>query len=192
MLVRAAVTARRSANISSGPWADDPKATADLAGERYWNQGLMTEPHAVNDFAFRLRASTLASLQRCSNEASRRVKQKTGAESWRFSSRSPFTINTREFGAGLFDAADASLLTALQTCKTSRQDAESEIVHRRDGLRHQALIFQYRFASQNPRLPFGSSPTGAENIADRLPSPPRTPASSCRSPARPTLSSLSR
>ena len=50
--------------------------------ERYWNQGLMTEAvTAVNDFAFRvLGVDVLHFCNAVTNEASRRVKQKTGAE----------------------------------------------------------------------------------------------------------------
>jgi [ribosomal protein S5]-alanine N-acetyltransferase len=59
-------------NIRLRPWLD----------ERYWNQGLMTEAvTAVNDFAFRvLGVDVLYVCNAVTNEASRRVKQKTGAE----------------------------------------------------------------------------------------------------------------
>ncbi|MBR1223650.1 MULTISPECIES: GNAT family N-acetyltransferase [unclassified Bradyrhizobium] len=70
-------------NIHFRPSADSPKGNRGFwLAEPYWNRGLMTEAiSAVNDFAF----NTLAIEQFyvcnvASNEASRRVKQKTGAE----------------------------------------------------------------------------------------------------------------
>ncbi len=70
-------------NIHFRPSADSPKGNRGFwLAEPYWNRGLMTEAiSAVNDFAF----NTLAIEQFyvcnvVSNEASRRVKQKTGAE----------------------------------------------------------------------------------------------------------------
>jgi [ribosomal protein S5]-alanine N-acetyltransferase len=50
--------------------------------EPYWNQGLMTEAvAAVNDFVFKtLRLDSFYVCNAASNAASRRVKQKTGAE----------------------------------------------------------------------------------------------------------------
>jgi len=62
---------------------DDPKGNRGFwLAERYWNQGLMTEAvTAVNDFAFRvLGVDVLHVCNAVTNEASRRVKQKTGAE----------------------------------------------------------------------------------------------------------------
>jgi [ribosomal protein S5]-alanine N-acetyltransferase len=70
-------------NIRLRPWADDPKGNRGFwLAERYWNQGLMTEAvTAVNDFAFRvLGVDVLHVCNAVANEASRRVKQKTGAE----------------------------------------------------------------------------------------------------------------
>ena len=50
--------------------------------ERYWKQGLMSEAvSAVNDFAFRvLDVDVFYACNAVTNEGSRRVKQKTGAE----------------------------------------------------------------------------------------------------------------
>ena len=70
-------------NIRLRPWLDDPKGNRGFwLAERYWNQGLMTEAvTAVNDFAFRvLGVDVLYVCNAVTNEASRRVKQKTGAE----------------------------------------------------------------------------------------------------------------
>ena len=70
-------------NIRLRPWVDDPKGNRGFwLAERYWNQGLMTEAvTAVNDFAFRvLGVDVLHFCNAVTNEASRRVKQKTGAE----------------------------------------------------------------------------------------------------------------
>ena len=70
-------------NIRLRPWLDDPKGNRGFwLAERYWNQGLMTEAvTAVNDFAFRvLGVDVLHFCNAVTNEASRRVKQKTGAE----------------------------------------------------------------------------------------------------------------
>ena len=69
--------------ISFDPRVDHPKGNRGFwLAEPYWNQGLMTEAVAsVNDFAFR--TFGVESFHVCnvaSNEASRRVKQKTGAE----------------------------------------------------------------------------------------------------------------
>jgi RimJ/RimL family protein N-acetyltransferase len=70
-------------NITFRPRADEPKGNRGFwLAEPYWNRGLMTEAiAAVNDFAFG--ALGLESFYVCnavSNIASRRVKQKTGAE----------------------------------------------------------------------------------------------------------------
>lgn len=70
-------------NIRLRPWVDDPKGNRGFwLAERYWNQGLMTEAvAAVNDFAFRvLGVDVLHVCNAVTNEASRRVKEKTGAE----------------------------------------------------------------------------------------------------------------
>ena len=70
-------------NINFRPRADGRKGNRGFwLAEPYWNQGLMTEAiAAVNDFAFLTLG--LDHFQVCnaqSNVASRRVKQKTGAE----------------------------------------------------------------------------------------------------------------
>jgi ribosomal-protein-alanine N-acetyltransferase len=70
-------------NINFRPRSEGPKGNRGFwLAEPYWNQGLMTEAvAAVNDFAFQTLG--LNSFQVCnavSNVASRRVKQKTGAE----------------------------------------------------------------------------------------------------------------
>jgi RimJ/RimL family protein N-acetyltransferase len=70
-------------NIRFTPGPDQPKGNRGFwLAEPYWNEGLMTEAiAAVNDFAFRTLA--IESFYVCnavSNVASRRVKQKTGAE----------------------------------------------------------------------------------------------------------------
>jgi len=71
-------------NISFRPRAaDNPKGNRGFwLAEPYWKQGLMTEAiTSVNDFAFDTLG--LESFHVCNvatNEASRRVKQKTGAE----------------------------------------------------------------------------------------------------------------
>jgi ribosomal-protein-alanine N-acetyltransferase len=70
-------------NIRLRPWVDDPKGNRGFwLAERYWNQGLMTEAvSAVNDFAFRvLGVEAFYACNAATNVASRRVKQKTGAE----------------------------------------------------------------------------------------------------------------
>ena len=70
-------------NIRLRPWVDDPKGNRGFwLAERYWNQGLMTEAvSAVNDFVFRdLGVDVLHVCNAVTNDASRRVKQKTGAE----------------------------------------------------------------------------------------------------------------
>ena len=70
-------------NIHFRPRADDPKGNRGFwLAEPYWNQGLMTEAIAsVNDFAFRtLGIESFYVCNAVSNQASRRVKQKTGAE----------------------------------------------------------------------------------------------------------------
>ena len=70
-------------NIHFRPGVDAPKGNRGFwIAEPYWNEGLMTEAiSSVNDFAFRTLA--IESFYVCnvvSNVASRRVKQKTGAE----------------------------------------------------------------------------------------------------------------
>jgi RimJ/RimL family protein N-acetyltransferase len=70
-------------NIHFRPRADSPKGNRGFwIAEAYWNGGLMTEAIiSVNDFAFRTLG--IASFYVCnaaSNAASRRVKQKTGAD----------------------------------------------------------------------------------------------------------------
>lgn len=70
-------------NIRFIPQADSPKGNRGFwLAEPYWNQGLMTEAiTAVNDFAFHTLG--IESFHVCNavcNAASRRVKQKTGAE----------------------------------------------------------------------------------------------------------------
>jgi ribosomal-protein-alanine N-acetyltransferase len=70
-------------NIHFRPGANSPKGNRGFwLAEPYWNRGLMTEAiAAVNDFAFM--ALGIEEFYVCnviSNEASRRVKQKTGAE----------------------------------------------------------------------------------------------------------------
>jgi ribosomal-protein-alanine N-acetyltransferase len=70
-------------NIHFRPRSDTPKGHRGFwLAEPCWNQGLMTEAiAAVNDFAFRTLG--IESFHVCnvvSNVASRRVKQKTGAE----------------------------------------------------------------------------------------------------------------
>jgi [ribosomal protein S5]-alanine N-acetyltransferase len=70
-------------NIRFDPRVDHPKGNRGFwLAEPYWNQGLMTEAVAsVNDFAFRtLGVESFHVCNVTSNEASRRVKQKTGAE----------------------------------------------------------------------------------------------------------------
>jgi [ribosomal protein S5]-alanine N-acetyltransferase len=70
-------------NIHFRPRADAPKGNRGFwIAEPYWNQGLMTEAIiAVNDFAFRtLGIESFYVCNVVSNVASRRVKQKTGAE----------------------------------------------------------------------------------------------------------------
>jgi ribosomal-protein-alanine N-acetyltransferase len=70
-------------NIHFRPTADGPKDNRGFwLAEPYWNRGLMTEAiSAVNDFAFNtLGIEQFYACNVVSNEASRRVKQKTGAE----------------------------------------------------------------------------------------------------------------
>lgn len=70
-------------NIHFRPRADGPKGNRGFwLAEPYWNQGLMTEAiTSVNDFAFNtLGIEIFHVCNAVSNEASRRVKQKTGAE----------------------------------------------------------------------------------------------------------------
>ena len=70
-------------NISFRPGADHPKGNRGFwLAEPYWGQGLMTEAvSAVNDFAFgTLGIESYHVCNADSNVASRRVKQKTGAE----------------------------------------------------------------------------------------------------------------
>jgi [ribosomal protein S5]-alanine N-acetyltransferase len=70
-------------NIHFRPRADSPKGNRGFwLAEPYWNRGLMTEAiSAVNDFAFRtLGIESFYVCNAVSNVASRRVKQKTGAE----------------------------------------------------------------------------------------------------------------
>jgi [ribosomal protein S5]-alanine N-acetyltransferase len=70
-------------NIHFRPRGDNPKGNRGFwLAEPYWNQGLMTEAiSSVNDFAFHtLGIESFYVCNVASNEASRRVKQKTGAE----------------------------------------------------------------------------------------------------------------
>ncbi len=70
-------------NIRFRPRADYPKGNRGFwIAESYWNKGLMTEAIAsVNDFVFRtLGIESFYVCNVASNAASRRVKQKTGAE----------------------------------------------------------------------------------------------------------------
>ena len=73
-------------NIHFRPRATDPENAKGNRGfwlaEPYWNQGLMTEAiTSVNDFAFdTLGIESFLVCNVATNEASRRVKQKTGAE----------------------------------------------------------------------------------------------------------------
>ncbi|MFY9956691.1 GNAT family N-acetyltransferase [Bradyrhizobium sp.] len=70
-------------NIHFRPQAENPKGHRGFwLAEPYWNQGLMTEAiSAVNDFAFHsLGIESFFVCNVATNEASRRVKQKTGAE----------------------------------------------------------------------------------------------------------------
>jgi len=70
-------------NIHFRPESDAPKGNRGFwLAEPYWNRGLMTEAiTAVNDFAFRtLGIESFYVCNVVSNAASRRVKQKTGAE----------------------------------------------------------------------------------------------------------------
>jgi RimJ/RimL family protein N-acetyltransferase len=70
-------------NIHFRPWSDSPKGNRGFwLAESYWKQGLMTEAVAsVNDFAFHtLDVESFYVCNAATNEASRRVKQKTGAE----------------------------------------------------------------------------------------------------------------
>lgn len=70
-------------NIHFRPGADNPKGNRGFwLAEPYWNRGLMTEAvAAANDFAFNtLGIEEFHVCNAVSNAASRRVKQKTGAE----------------------------------------------------------------------------------------------------------------
>jgi [ribosomal protein S5]-alanine N-acetyltransferase len=70
-------------NIRFSPGADRPKGNRGFwLAEPYWNRGLMTEAiAAVNDFVFlTLGIESFHVSNAVSNVASRRVKQKTGAE----------------------------------------------------------------------------------------------------------------
>jgi [ribosomal protein S5]-alanine N-acetyltransferase len=70
-------------NIHFRPRADNPKGNRGFwLAEPYWDRGLMTEAiSATNDFAFNtLGIEQFYVCNVVSNEASRRVKQKTGAE----------------------------------------------------------------------------------------------------------------
>ncbi len=70
-------------SINFRPRSDSAKGNRGFwLAEPYWNQGLMTEAvAAVNDFAFKtLGIESFYVCNAASNEASRRVKQKTGAE----------------------------------------------------------------------------------------------------------------
>ena len=70
-------------NIRFRPWSGNAKGDRGFwLAERYWKQGLMSEAvSAVNDFAFRvLDVDVFYACNAVTNEASRRVKQKTGAE----------------------------------------------------------------------------------------------------------------
>ncbi|HLX15862.1 MAG TPA: GNAT family N-acetyltransferase [Bradyrhizobium sp.] len=70
-------------NIHFHPRPGKPKGNRGFwLAEPYWNRGLMTEAIAsVNDFAFRtLGVESFYVCNVASNAASRRVKQKTGAE----------------------------------------------------------------------------------------------------------------
>jgi [ribosomal protein S5]-alanine N-acetyltransferase len=70
-------------NIRFTPKPDQPTGNRGFwLAEPYWNKGLMTEAiAAVNDFAFRtLGVESFYVSNAVSNVASRRVKQKTGAE----------------------------------------------------------------------------------------------------------------
>ena len=71
------------ANIRFDPRVDHPTGNRGFwLAEPYGNQGLMTEAvQSVNDFVFRrLGVESFHVCYVASNEASRRVKQKTGAE----------------------------------------------------------------------------------------------------------------
>jgi ribosomal-protein-alanine N-acetyltransferase len=70
-------------NIRFRPRSDDAKGNRGFwLAERFWNQGLMSEAvSAVNDFVFRtLGIERFHACNAATNMASRRVKQKTGAE----------------------------------------------------------------------------------------------------------------
>ncbi len=70
-------------SINFRPWSDSAKGNRGFwLAEPCWNQGLMTEAvAAVNDFAFKtLGVESFYVCNAASNVASRRVKQKTGAE----------------------------------------------------------------------------------------------------------------
>jgi [ribosomal protein S5]-alanine N-acetyltransferase len=83
VLVPASGDGQAIGNIHFRPWVDSPKGNRGFwLAEPYWNQGLMTEAIAsVNDFAFlTLGVERFKVCNVASNVASRRVKQKTGAE----------------------------------------------------------------------------------------------------------------
>jgi [ribosomal protein S5]-alanine N-acetyltransferase len=70
-------------SISFRPWSNSFKGNRGFwLAEPYWNKGLMTEAvAAVNDFAFKtLGVESFHVCNAATNLASRRVKQKTGAE----------------------------------------------------------------------------------------------------------------
>jgi RimJ/RimL family protein N-acetyltransferase len=70
-------------NINFRPGVDQPKGNRGFwIAEPWWGRGLMTEAvSAVNEFAFeRLGIESFHVCNAVSNTASRRVKQKTGAE----------------------------------------------------------------------------------------------------------------
>jgi ribosomal-protein-alanine N-acetyltransferase len=70
-------------NIYFRPGSDNPKGNRGFwLAEPYWNRGLMTEAiTAANDFAFQtLGLESFYVCNAAANAASRRVKQKTGAE----------------------------------------------------------------------------------------------------------------
>lgn len=70
-------------NINFRPRTDNPKGNRGFwIAEPCWNRGLMTEAiSSVNDFAFgTLGIESFYVVNAASNTASRRVKQKTGAE----------------------------------------------------------------------------------------------------------------
>jgi len=83
MLVLRSGNGEAIGNIRLRPSSDTPKGNRGFwLAEPYWNRGLMTEAvEVVNDFAFHtLGLESFFVCNVASNEASRRVKQKTGAE----------------------------------------------------------------------------------------------------------------